>query len=73
VEESTLRLGRARVAEGAGSMPSWNHWEFSVSYPSLAKHLCVGGVYVKLLVHGRDQASPVRNPNPWSLLSVVFR
>ena len=29
-----------------------------VSYPSLAKYLCVGGVYVRLLLDGTDAGAP---------------
>ena len=51
-EEATLRLGRSRVAEGSGGRPAWNHAEFAVQYRSLAGQLCIGGVYVRLLLDG---------------------
>ena len=51
-EEATLRLGRSRVAEGSGGRPAWNHAEFAVQYRSLANQLCIGGVYVRLLLDG---------------------
>ena len=54
-EEATLRLGRSRVAEGSGPPPIWNHAEFSVRYRSLEGQLCIGGVYVKLLLDGADK------------------
>lgn len=54
-EEQALRLGRIKVADGSGGRPSWNHWEFGVQYPSLARTLCVGGVYLRLLLEGTGQ------------------
>lgn len=54
-EEQALRLGRIKVADRSGGRPSWNHWEFFVSYPSLARTLCVGGVYLRLLLEGAGQ------------------
>ena len=41
--------------DGSGGMPSWNHAEFRVRYPSLASQLSVSGIYVKLLLDGLDQ------------------
>jgi DnaJ family protein C protein 13 len=35
---------------GSGSSLCWNHAEFRVSYPSLCKHLCIGGIYLRLLL-----------------------
>ena len=63
-EEATLRLGRSRVAEGSGSAPAWNHAEFAVRYRSLESQLCVGGVYVKLLLDGLDKARPAACSSP---------
>lgn len=40
--------------QGGGGWPSWNWEEFSVSYPSLSNQLCIGGVYVRLLLEGGD-------------------
>lgn len=40
--------------QGGGGWPSWNWEEFSVSYPSLGNQLCIGGVYVRLLLEGGD-------------------
>lgn len=54
-EEQALRLGRMKVADRSGGRPSWNHWEFHVDYPSLARTLCVGGVYLRLLLEGTGQ------------------
>jgi len=54
-EEALLRQGRMRVAEGAGQKLCWNAREFRVGYPSLASQLCIGGVYVRLLLDGVDQ------------------
>ena len=56
-EEATLRLGRSRVAAGSGGRPTWNHAEFAVQYRSLANHLCIGGVYVRLLLDGPTKVS----------------
>ena len=38
--------------KGAGARPSWNWEEFAVAYPSLRQHLCIGGVYPRLLLEG---------------------
>ena len=58
-EAALLAAGRARGAGGgAGREAAWNHGEFAVAYPSLAAHLCLGGVYVRLLLEGLDQARP---------------
>lgn len=46
-----------RVAEGAGQGLCWNAGEFKVAYPSLTPQLCIGGVYVRLLLDGIDQVS----------------
>ena len=46
-----------RVMDGSGGMPSWNHGEFRVRYPSLTNHLSVSGVYVKQLLDGLDQVT----------------
>lgn len=54
-EEALLRQGRMRVAEGAGPHLAWNAAEFNVPYPSLATQLCIGGVYIRLLLDGADQ------------------
>ena len=58
-EENALRAGRTRVMDGSGGMPSWNHMEFRVPYPSLANQLAVSGIYVKLLLDGLDQVCHV--------------
>ena len=54
-EEKDLTLGRTRVAEGFGGYPSWNFKEFEVHYKSLERHLCIGGIYVKLLLENVSQ------------------
>ncbi|KAK9269493.1 hypothetical protein L1049_001268 [Liquidambar formosana] len=45
---------------------SWNYTEFSVGYPSLAKEVCVGQYYLRLLLEsgssGRAQDFPLRDP-----------
>ncbi|WIA10346.1 hypothetical protein OEZ85_010538 [Tetradesmus obliquus] len=53
-EVAGLRAARTRVAKGGGGWPSWNWGEFSVAYPSTASQLCIGGVYVRLLLEGGD-------------------
>ncbi|GMH45130.1 hypothetical protein BSKO_13087 [Bryopsis sp. KO-2023] len=57
IEQKELKLGRTRVADGSGGYPSWNYSEFRVEYPSLSRHLCIGGVFVKMLLEGIDQGS----------------
>ncbi|GKV06523.1 hypothetical protein SLEP1_g18407 [Rubroshorea leprosula] len=53
---------------GQDSLPriSWNYSEFSVSYPSLSKEVCVGQYYLRLLLEsgssGRAQDFPLRDP-----------
>ncbi len=44
-----------QVADGKSEYPVWNHWEFRVSYKSLQQQLCIGGIYVKLLMDGLDK------------------
>jgi DnaJ family protein C protein 13 len=50
----------------AVSQISWNYTEFSVSYPSLSKEVCVGQYYLRLLLEsgntGRAQDFPLRDP-----------
>ncbi|XP_073157556.1 dnaJ homolog subfamily C GRV2 isoform X2 [Henckelia pumila] len=45
---------------------SWNYTEFSVRYPSLAKEVCVGQYYLRLLLESgsgsRAQDFPLRDP-----------
>ncbi|XP_042499011.1 dnaJ homolog subfamily C GRV2-like isoform X2 [Macadamia integrifolia] len=56
------------VLTGKDSVPqiSWNYTEFSVSYPSLSKEVCVGQYYLRLLLEsgssGRAQDFPLRDP-----------
>uniref|UniRef100_A0A1D1ZA60 DnaJ subfamily C member 13 n=2 Tax=Anthurium amnicola TaxID=1678845 RepID=A0A1D1ZA60_9ARAE len=53
---------------GQGHVPqiSWNYSEFSVSYPSLSKEVCVGQYYLRLLLESgsgfRAQDFPLRDP-----------
>ncbi|KAL2500786.1 DnaJ-like protein subfamily C GRV2 [Forsythia ovata] len=48
------------------SQISWNYTEFSVRYPSLAKEVCVGQYYLRLLLESgsgrRAQEFPLRDP-----------
>ncbi|KAH1067703.1 hypothetical protein J1N35_032690 [Gossypium stocksii] len=45
---------------------SWNYSEFSISYPSLSKEVCVGQYYLRLLLESgssdRAQDFPLRDP-----------
>ncbi|KAK7832878.1 dnaj like protein subfamily c grv2 [Quercus suber] len=56
------------IMTGQDSVPqiSWNYSEFSVSYPSLSKEVCVGQYYLRLLLEtgssGRAQDFPLRDP-----------
>lgn len=54
-EESALKAGRTQVADGKAEYPVWNHWEFRVTYRSLTQQLCIGGIYVRLLMDGLDK------------------
>lgn len=37
-----------------GCMHVWRRVQFTVVYPSLARHLAIGGIYVRLLLDGAD-------------------
>lgn len=56
------------IVSGQETMPqiSWNYAEFCVRYPSLAKEVCVGQYYLRLLLEsgnsGRAQDFPLRDP-----------
>ncbi|KAJ8637711.1 hypothetical protein MRB53_011978 [Persea americana] len=56
------------AAAGQDNVPqiSWNYTEFSVSYPSLSKEVCVGQYYLRLLLEsgssGHAQDFPLRDP-----------
>ena len=47
--------------QGGGGWPSWNWEEFRVSYPSLDNQLCIGGVYVRLLLEGGDASKTCKD------------
>jgi DnaJ family protein C protein 13 len=49
-------INRERMVplQGGGGWPSWNYSEFGVAYPSTNSQLCIGGVYVRLLLEGGD-------------------
>jgi DnaJ family protein C protein 13 len=63
-------LGRIVVAgetshsEESTSQLSWNYAEFAVRYPSLAKEVCVGEYYLRLLLEtgGGAEDFPLRDP-----------
>ena len=84
-EAAALRRGKAAAAGGASFAPSasasaagggggllWNHWEFSVPYPSLASEPCAGGVYVRLLLDGADRTALLRVPRPRELFHALW-
>ncbi|KAL0040215.1 hypothetical protein WJX77_000548 [Trebouxia sp. C0004] len=71
-EEALLRQGRMRVAEGAGQKLCWNAREFRVGYPSLASQLCIGGVYVRLLLDGVDQGAVQKVAGPRDLFQSLY-
>lgn len=52
--------------EDSAAQISWNYTEFSVSYSSLSKEVCVGQYYLRLLLEigstGRAQDFPLRDP-----------
>ncbi|XP_042055385.1 dnaJ homolog subfamily C GRV2-like [Salvia splendens] len=56
------------AVSGQETMPqiSWNYTEFAVRYPSLAKEVCVGQYYLRLLLesgaNGRAKDFPLRDP-----------
>lgn len=54
-ELKELKTGKMKVADGSGGYPCWNHGEFRVEYQSLSRHLCIGGVFVKMLLEGVDK------------------
>lgn len=74
-EEAALSAGRARTASTARSVAcAWNHAEFCVSYPSLARELCVGDIYIKLLLEGLDQVDlPACCACPYAVATRVHR
>ncbi|KAL0042756.1 hypothetical protein WJX79_009797 [Trebouxia sp. C0005] len=71
-EEALLRQGRMRVAEGAGQKLCWNAQEFRVGYPSLASQMCIGGVYVRLLLDGVDQGAVEKVAGPKDLFQSLY-
>ncbi|KAK9822709.1 hypothetical protein WJX81_005943 [Elliptochloris bilobata] len=72
-EAAVLAAGRARGAGGAGREAAWNHGEFAVAYPSLGAHLCLGGVYVRLLLEGLDQGAVEKVPAPREVVAALLR
>lgn len=71
VEESSLLLAKSKVGN-TGTCISWNHSEFFVEYASLQKEMCIGGIYIRLLLDQIDKTGVLRGvPNPkdlfWSL------
>lgn len=71
-EEALLRLGRGRVSQGSGRYPSWNYSEFRVVYRSLAHHLCIAGVYLKILVDSAAQGSVERLAAPKDFFNALY-
>ncbi|KAF8069423.1 GRV2 [Scenedesmus sp. PABB004] len=71
-ELAGLRAARTRVAKGGGGWPSWNWAEFSVRYPSTASQLCIGGVYVRLLLEGGDAAAVDKLASPREFFNACY-
>ncbi|KAA8535011.1 hypothetical protein F0562_030014 [Nyssa sinensis] len=67
-EDIIPRGASVEIMTGQDSVPqiSWNYSEFSVSYPSLSKEVCVGQYYLRLLLEsgsgGKAQDFPLRDP-----------
>ncbi|XP_037497273.1 dnaJ homolog subfamily C GRV2 isoform X2 [Jatropha curcas] len=67
-EDIVPGVATVETLTGQDSVPqiSWNYSEFSVSYPSLSKEVCVGQYYLRLLLDsgssGRAQDFPLRDP-----------
>lgn len=74
MEHAALAAARQRTATQTGDAPhpSWNYAEFSVSYPSLAKHLNIGGVYVRLLLEGLDAGAVDKLAAPKELFMALY-
>ncbi|KAF5838736.1 hypothetical protein DUNSADRAFT_2280 [Dunaliella salina] len=53
-------------------LSAWNFSEFEVVYPSLQQHLCVGGIYVRLLLDGADSAAVSKLPQPRELFNSLY-
>jgi hypothetical protein len=52
--DAAAAAGGGAGGQAAGAALVWNYAEFRVTFPSLAKHTCIGGVYVRLLLDGAD-------------------
>ncbi|GIL47629.1 hypothetical protein Vafri_4396, partial [Volvox africanus] len=70
-EEAGLRARRQQLGGGGGGrlQLGWNYEEFGVAYPSLAKHVVVGGIYIRLLLEGADTAAVEKVPQPRELFN----
>ncbi|GIM04041.1 hypothetical protein Vretimale_8678, partial [Volvox reticuliferus] len=70
-EEAGLRARRQQLGGGGGGRLhlGWNYEEFGVTYPSLVKHVVVGGIYVRLLLEGTDTAAVEKVPQPRELFN----
>eukprot|EP00873_Tetraselmis_striata_P041875 jgi/Tetstr1/462139/TSEL_007205.t2 len=71
-EDAALRLGRQRVGQGAGQYPCWNYSEFRVIYNTLANELCIGGVYLRLLLDGLQESSVEKLANPKDFFHALY-
>lgn len=71
-EEKILTLGRTRVAEGSGGYPSWNYNEFSVKYQSISRFLCIGNIFIKLLLENVEQGSIEQLQNPKDFFNALY-
>lgn len=67
-EDIVPEVANIETMTGLNNTPqiSWNYMEFSVSYPSLSKEVCVGQYYLRLLLESgssfRAQEFPLRDP-----------
>ncbi|CAN8246994.1 unnamed protein product [Cochlearia groenlandica] len=67
-EDISPGSGTVEATTGQETVPriSWNYSEFSVSYSSLSKEVCVGQYYLRLLLEsgsaGKAQDFPLRDP-----------
>lgn len=64
--ETEMRVFRQEqeIAASGGVAISWNHKEFIVPYDCLKGEICVGGYFLRLLLHppAGQKAPPLRNP-----------
>lgn len=63
-EEGSLALAKSKIKD-TGSCVSWNHSEYFLKFPSLNKELCVGGIYIRLLLDSFENSGVLESiPSP---------